>query len=230
MGFWLRARLQSRHSPAFSALPCPLPPPLAPRSQSCWAARCSSTRRAAARRRRRGWSSRSRAAGSASATPTPTSTWSPPWVRWGGGGAAAAAAANRGPLRPAAAWLRRTSANPSSAAVTYRLCPALPPAPSPAGDECYIALDKGPITDQHVLVLPVEHYASTLQAPSSTTEEMARCVAGGGNERCLAVDSQPCSFLCPRPNSAAPSPPTPPQVPVGAAHLLCGRREGAGWL
>ncbi|KAL4423189.1 hypothetical protein ABPG77_000322 [Micractinium sp. CCAP 211/92] len=57
------------------------------------------------------------------------------------------------------------------------------------GEECYVALDKGAITDQHVLVLPVEHYASSLAAPASTTEEMARylsalrsCFAAGGKE------------------------------------------------
>jgi diadenosine tetraphosphate (Ap4A) HIT family hydrolase len=42
------------------------------------------------------------------------------------------------------------------------------------GEECYMALDKGPISDRHVLVLPVEHYASSLQAPLSVWEEMER--------------------------------------------------------
>jgi hypothetical protein len=37
-----------------------------------------------------------------------------------------------------------------------------------------VALDKGAITDQHVLVLPVEHYPSTQAAPASTTEELQR--------------------------------------------------------
>lgn len=56
----------------------------------------------------------------------------------------------------------------------------MPLAPRPAGEECYVALDKGAITDQHVLVLPVEHYASSLAAPASTTEEMARWGEAGG--------------------------------------------------
>jgi len=43
-----------------------------------------------------------------------------------------------------------------------------------AGEECYVALDKGAITDQHVLVLPVEHFPSYLAAPASATEEMQR--------------------------------------------------------
>ncbi len=67
--------------------------------------------------------------------------------------------------------------------VTWRCCPlcncfntkyGLSETPLSAGEECYVALDKGAITDQHVLVLPVEHYASSLAAPASTTEEIAR--------------------------------------------------------
>lgn len=43
-----------------------------------------------------------------------------------------------------------------------------------AGEECYVALDKGAITEQHVLVLPVEHFPCSLAAPTSATEEMQR--------------------------------------------------------
>jgi diadenosine tetraphosphate (Ap4A) HIT family hydrolase len=57
------------------------------------------------------------------------------------------------------------------------------------GEECYVALDKGPITDRHVLLLPVEHYACTLETPSSTTAEIDRymsalksCFAAEGKE------------------------------------------------
>lgn len=57
------------------------------------------------------------------------------------------------------------------------------------GEECYVALDKGAITDEHVLVLPVEHFPSYLAAPASTTEEMQRylsalrsCFAASGKE------------------------------------------------
>lgn len=57
------------------------------------------------------------------------------------------------------------------------------------GEECYVALDKGAITDQHVLILPVEHFASSQAAPSSATEEMQRyvsalrsCFAASGKE------------------------------------------------
>ncbi|PSC76403.1 Zinc finger CCCH domain-containing 64 [Micractinium conductrix] len=57
------------------------------------------------------------------------------------------------------------------------------------GEECYVALDKGAITDQHCLMLPVEHFPCSLAAPTSTTEEMGRylsalrtCFAAGGKE------------------------------------------------
>jgi diadenosine tetraphosphate (Ap4A) HIT family hydrolase len=43
-----------------------------------------------------------------------------------------------------------------------------------AGEECYVALDKGPITDQHVLILPIEHYPSTLHLSLGAWEEMER--------------------------------------------------------
>jgi len=57
------------------------------------------------------------------------------------------------------------------------------------GEECYVALDKGAITDRHILVLPVEHYACSLEAPVHTAAEMARylsalrsCFASEGKE------------------------------------------------
>lgn len=57
------------------------------------------------------------------------------------------------------------------------------------GEECYVALDKGAITDRHVLLLPVEHYACSLEVPASTTAEMERylsalksCFAAEGKE------------------------------------------------
>lgn len=33
------------------------------------------------------------------------------------------------------------------------------------GSECYIALDKGPISDDHVLIIPTSHQSSTLEMP-----------------------------------------------------------------
>ena len=55
-------------------------------------------------------------------------------------------------------------------------CP-VPPAPSSPrlpGEECYVALDKGAITGEHVLVLPVEHYASSQAATAGAYAEMER--------------------------------------------------------
>lgn len=45
------------------------------------------------------------------------------------------------------------------------------------GEESYIALDKGAITDDHVLVVPVEHYPSTLDVPESTADEISRYIS-----------------------------------------------------
>ena len=42
----------------------------------------------------------------------------------------------------------------------------------PPGEECYVVLDKGAITDTHALVLPVEHYPSTLALPPSAAAEL----------------------------------------------------------
>lgn len=41
-------------------------------------------------------------------------------------------------------------------------------------EESYLALDKGAITNRHILVVPVEHHASSLDAPLSTWQEMER--------------------------------------------------------
>lgn len=43
------------------------------------------------------------------------------------------------------------------------------------GQESYIALDKGPIDDtSHVLILPIEHHACSLDLPTSTMDEIER--------------------------------------------------------
>lgn len=42
------------------------------------------------------------------------------------------------------------------------------------GEECYVAIDKGAISDTHVLILPVDHYACSLDAPSSLNHEIER--------------------------------------------------------
>ena len=57
------------------------------------------------------------------------------------------------------------------------------------GEECYVAVDKGPISDLHVLILPVEHYACGLDTPATTAAEIDRylsslksCFAAQGKE------------------------------------------------
>jgi diadenosine tetraphosphate (Ap4A) HIT family hydrolase len=42
------------------------------------------------------------------------------------------------------------------------------------GQESYIVLDKGPINGDHVLVLPIEHHACSVDLPESTLDEVAR--------------------------------------------------------
>lgn len=42
------------------------------------------------------------------------------------------------------------------------------------GQESYVALDKGPINDTHVLILPIEHHACSIDLPQSTLHEVAR--------------------------------------------------------
>lgn len=42
------------------------------------------------------------------------------------------------------------------------------------GEECYLALDKGPITPHHVLLVPIEHYPSQVGG---------RVVSGGGGSK-----------------------------------------------
>lgn len=43
-----------------------------------------------------------------------------------------------------------------------------------AGEESYVVLDKGAITDSHVLVLPIEHFPNSLHLSASTFAEMER--------------------------------------------------------
>ena len=42
------------------------------------------------------------------------------------------------------------------------------------GEESYVALDKGAISGQHVLLLPIEHFPSTLCLPASAAAELER--------------------------------------------------------
>lgn len=42
------------------------------------------------------------------------------------------------------------------------------------GEQCYCALAKGPIMQGHVLVLPIEHFPSTVSLPDDTIAEMRK--------------------------------------------------------
>jgi len=44
----------------------------------------------------------------------------------------------------------------------------------PAGEESYVAVDKGAIVDGHVLVLPIEHFPNSLGVPPGAHAEMER--------------------------------------------------------
>ena len=81
-------------------------------------------------------------------------------------------------------------------------------------------MDKGAITDSHVLVLPIEHFPSSLHLSASTYTEMERYLSA--LRSCFAAQVRP-----------PPSPPThgymgavdlpahPSIIPVSAALLHC---------
>ncbi len=61
------------------------------------------------------------------------------------------------------------------------------------GEECYVALDKGPITPQHVLIVPIEHFPSSMAVPEGCYEEMQRYLSA--LKACFAAQvrgSDPC--------------------------------------
>ena len=43
-----------------------------------------------------------------------------------------------------------------------------------AGEEIYMAMDKGPINDQHILLLPIEHRSNTLALSAGAYSELER--------------------------------------------------------
>lgn len=68
------------------------------------------------------------------------------------------------------------------------LGPGLSPFPRSIGTESYLALPKGGIDDNHVLIVPVSHHANTVQAPGAVVKEMGvfanalrKCVGGAGD-------------------------------------------------
>lgn len=42
------------------------------------------------------------------------------------------------------------------------------------GNESYLALAKGGLVDDHLLILPIEHHQSTLSLPESALEEISK--------------------------------------------------------
>ncbi len=59
-----------------------------------------------------------------------------------------------------------------------------------AGEESYVALDKGPISGRHVLVLPIEHFPSTLCLSPSAFAEVERYLAA--LRSCFAAQARAC--------------------------------------
>ena len=57
------------------------------------------------------------------------------------------------------------------------------------GEESYVAVDKGAITDSHVLVLPIEHWPSSLHLSASAYSEMERYLSA--LRSCFAAKVQP---------------------------------------
>jgi hypothetical protein len=47
---------------------------------------------------------------------------------------------------------------------------------SSVGEEVYLALDKGPISPQHALIIPIEHHPSLAALPPAAAEEVGRWV------------------------------------------------------
>lgn len=45
---------------------------------------------------------------------------------------------------------------------------------SSVGDEVYLALDKGPITPQHALIIPIEHHPSLAALSAEAAKEVGR--------------------------------------------------------
>jgi diadenosine tetraphosphate (Ap4A) HIT family hydrolase len=42
------------------------------------------------------------------------------------------------------------------------------------GDHCYLALPKGPLTDNHVLILPIAHHPCALELPEEVAAEIEK--------------------------------------------------------
>ena len=78
-----------------------------------------------------------------------------------------------------------------------------------AGEECYCVLDKGPINEGHVLLLPIEHYVSSLACSPTAWAEMQRYLSA--LKACAASQVSP----------ALPCPAMPGCAVPGCAVLSC---------
>lgn len=84
----------------------------------------------------------------------------------------------------------------------------------PSGEECYCAMDKGAINEGHVLLLPIEHYASSLACSANAWAEMQRYLSAF--KACAASQViSPCPDANPPPLSLPP-----PCLPQKSTFLL----------
>ncbi len=82
------------------------------------------------------------------------------------------------------------------------------------GEECYCAMDKGAINEGHVLLLPIEHYASSLACSANAWAEMQRYLSAF--KACAASH-----VISPCPDANPPSPSLPPPcLPRKSTFLL----------
>ena len=70
-----------------------------------------------------------------------------------------------------------------------------------AGEECYLAIDKGAINDHHVLLVPIEHYPSTLTCSPNFHAEMERYLSA--LRSCFAAQVRGCPGTSCLPQDAA---------------------------
>ena len=60
-----------------------------------------------------------------------------------------------------------------------------------SGEECYCAIDKGAINGAHVLLLPIEHFASSLACSANAWAEMQRYLSALKASAASQVSSGP---------------------------------------
>lgn len=94
----------------------------------------------------------------------------------------------------------------------------------PSGEECYCAMDKGAINEGHVLLLPIEHYASSLACSANAWAEMQRYLSAF--KACAASQViSPCPDANPPPLPFLASP-----LPTPKVHILTLKALPTFWL